>query len=58
MKLLFDENLSPRLAAAFESDYPDSTHVVSTVEIEAAIRDRQEAIGRLETDTELAVLIV
>ena len=27
MKLLFDENLSPRLAAAFQSDYPGSTHV-------------------------------
>ena len=27
MKLLFDENLSPSLAAAFQSDYPRSTHV-------------------------------
>lgn len=109
MKLLFDENLSPRLAGAFQSDYPGSTHVhlvglgsapdddvwhyardngftivtkdadyherslitgyppkviwvrsgnVNTVEIEASIRDRQEAISRLDTDTELAVLMV
>lgn len=27
MKLLFDENLSPRLASAFQGDYPESTHV-------------------------------
>ena len=27
MKLLFDENLSPRLAAVFNLDYPGSTHV-------------------------------
>jgi predicted nuclease of predicted toxin-antitoxin system len=27
VKLLFDENLSPRLAAAFQNEYPGSTHV-------------------------------
>lgn len=27
MKLLFDENLSPSIAAAFQGDYPGSTHV-------------------------------
>lgn len=27
MRLLFDENLSPRLAVAFQADYPGSTHV-------------------------------
>lgn len=27
MKLLFDENLSPHLAAAFQTEYPKSTHV-------------------------------
>ncbi|MGE0873770.1 MAG: DUF5615 family PIN-like protein [Burkholderiales bacterium] len=27
MKLLFDENLSPRLAESIQSDYPGSTHV-------------------------------
>lgn len=27
MKLLFDENLSPRLATAFQADHPGSTHV-------------------------------
>ena len=27
MKLLFDENLSPRVAAAFLAEYPGSTHV-------------------------------
>ena len=109
MKLLFDENLSPHLAAAFQSDYPGSTHVhllglgsalhdrvwdyardggfaivtkdadyqerslmlgyppkvkwirlgnVSTEEIEAALRERREAINRLDSDAELAVLIV
>ena len=109
LKLLFDENLSPRLAAAFQGDYPGSTHVhlvglgsalddqvwdyardggfaivtkdadyqersliqgyppkviwirrgnVSTGEIEAALRERREAIDRLESDADLAVLIV
>lgn len=109
MKLLFDENLSPRLAAAFQNDSPGSTHVhlvglgsagddhvwhyardngftivtkdadfherslisgyppkviwvrsgnVNTAEIEAALRDRSEAISRLDTDAELAVLII
>ena len=109
MKLLFDENLSPRLAAALQSDYPGSTHVhlvglgsalddhvwnyardggfaivtkdadyqersliqgyppkviwirlgnASTAEIEAALRGQREAIDRLESDAELAVLIV
>lgn len=27
MKLLFDENLSPRLVEAFQPDFPASTHV-------------------------------
>lgn len=27
MKLLLDENLSPRLAAAFQEEYPGSSHV-------------------------------
>lgn len=27
MKLLLDENLSPRLIASLENDYPDSEHV-------------------------------
>jgi len=27
VRLLFDENLSPRLAAAFQADFPGSTHV-------------------------------
>ena len=109
MKLLFDENLAPRLAAAFQSDYPGSTHVhlaglgsalddqiwdharnggftivtkdtdyqersliqgyppkvilirrgnVSTGEIEAALREQREAIDRLDSDPELAVLVV
>ena len=109
LKLLFDENLSPRLAAALQSDYPGSTHVhlvglgsalddhvwnyardggfaivtkdadyqersliqgyppkviwirlgnASTAEIEAALRGQREAIDRLESDAELAVLIV
>ena len=109
MKLLFDENLPPRLAAAFQTDYPGSTHVqlvglgsalddqvwafardggyaivtkdadyqersliqgyppkviwirlgnASTAEIEAALRDKHEAIERLESDADLAVLIV
>ena len=109
MKLLFDENLAPHLASAFQSDYPGSTHVhlaglgsalddqiwdyardsgfvivtkdadyqersliqgyppkviwirlgnVSTEEIEAILREKREAIGRLDSDAELAVLIV
>lgn len=31
---------------------------VNTAEIEAALRDRSEAINRLDTDAELAVLII
>ena len=109
MKLLFDENLSPRLATAFQGSQPASTHVhlvglgsapdenflryardngltivpkdadyherslidgyppkvvwvrrgnLSTAEIEAALRERSEAIDRLDSDAELAVLIV
>lgn len=109
MKLLFDENLSPRLAAAFQGDYPGSTHVhlvglgsalddevwnyardggfaivtkdadyqerslirgyppkviwirlgnASTMQIEAALRKQREAIDRLDSDAQLAVLIV
>lgn len=109
MRLLFDENLSARLAAAFQADYPGSTHVhlvglgsalddevwryahdhgytivtkdadyherslirgyppkviwirrgnVSTSEIEDALRSHREAIDRLETDAQLAVLVL
>jgi predicted nuclease of predicted toxin-antitoxin system len=109
LKLLFDENLSPRLAAAFQGDYPGSTHVhhaglgaaaddqvwqyareggfaivtkdadypersliqgfppkviwirlgnASTARIESALRAEREAIERLDSDPELAVLIV
>lgn len=62
MKLLFDENLSPSLAAAFQGEYPGSTHVergnVSTVQIDAALREYREAIERLEADAGLATLIV
>ena len=109
MKLLFDENLSPSLAASFQADYPGSTHVhlvglgsapddeiwrharengftivtkdadyhersliggyppkviwvrlgnVSTAQIEAALSEYRDAIARLDTDAELATLIV
>ena len=109
LKLLFDENLSPRLAEVFQGDYPGSTHVhlvglgsalddqvwdyardgrfaivtkdadyqersliqgyppkviwirlgnMSTGEIEAVLREQRDAIDRLDSDAELAVLIV
>lgn len=109
VKLLFDENLSPSLAVAFQSEYPSSTHVhlvglgsasddqvwryardngftivtkdadyherslidgyppkvvwvrlgnVSTVQIEAVLREYSSAIERLETDAELATLVI
>lgn len=40
MKLLFDENLSARLAALVEADYPGSTHV-------------EQRLGRGRTDAEI-----
>jgi predicted nuclease of predicted toxin-antitoxin system len=109
LKLLFDENLSPTLAAVFQSDHPGSTHVhliglgsalddhvwayaryegfaivtkdadyqersliqgyplkviwirignASTQEIEVALRDKREAIERLESDPDLAVPVI
>ena len=36
MKLLFDQNLSPRLVTLFDDLYPDSTHV-SSVGLDSAL---------------------
>lgn len=109
MKLLFDENLAPRLAAGFDADYPGSTHVhlaglgsapdeqvwrfaqdngytivtkdadyhersliagyppkviwvrrgnASTDEVAAILRDFNEAIGRLDANDDLGVLVI
>lgn len=40
MKLLFDENLSPRLVGLLAAEYPDSTHV-------------EQALGRGRADADL-----
>ncbi len=61
MKLLFDENLSPRLVQALESEYPGSAHVRSLglwAGTDAMIweRARQEAYAIVSKDNDFRQL--
>ncbi len=61
MKLLIDENLSPRLVQALESDYPSSAHVRSLglrAATDAMIweRARQEAAAIVSKDNDFRQL--
>ena len=51
MRLLFDQNLSPRLVSALSDRYPDSLHVrdagLATAD-DATVRDRPRAYNRVE----------
>lgn len=69
MKLLFDQNLSPRLVSLLSDLYPHSNHVFTlgmdrvsndrdctTARIEQVLRSRRQTIQSLEKDSVTDVL--
>jgi hypothetical protein len=60
VRLLFEENLSPRLVDALSDEFPGSTHV-REVGLEAAedlLRRSQDAISPFHADSPSALLIL
>lgn len=63
MKLLFDENLSPRLAPLLSVEYPQSAHVrdvgnAGTEVIAGLLKHQRTRRVKFEEDTESSLLIL
>jgi predicted nuclease of predicted toxin-antitoxin system len=65
VKLLFDENLAPRLVETLADLFPDSVHVhgidlahATDERVERLLRDAASEIERLDTDLEASFLIL